>query len=90
MSEQPPKKKNTNNSAASQRKRLLERLHQGPINTFEITAELGICQPAARICELRGQGHPIQTHLSELVDPFGFRHEKSATYYLSAATESHA
>ncbi|WP_349618533.1 helix-turn-helix domain-containing protein [Azotobacter salinestris] len=90
MSEQPPKKI-TNNSAASQRKRLLERLHQGPINTFEITAELGICQPAARICELRGQGHPIQTHLGELVDPFGYRHEKSATYYLGGTTiEFHA
>lgn len=90
MTDKQPPKKNTDNSAASQRKRLLERLQEGPANTWEIQFELGICQPAARICELRGQGHPIQTHLSELVDPFGFRHEKSATYYLSAATESHA
>lgn len=77
-------------SADSQRRRLLERLRAGPVNTFEAQAELNICRPGARIADLRASGHPIRTHLSDLVDEHGFKHPRVATYYLTAAEESAA
>lgn len=70
-------------SASSQCRRLLERLRAGPINSFEITAELNICRPGARISELRAEGHPIRTHRATIEDAYGYKHPGVATYYLS-------
>lgn len=78
---QPPKIKDT--SAASQRVRLLERLHAGPVSTFEAREELNIMMPAARVKELRLRGYPVQTHLSDLRDAHGYMHQGVATYYLT-------
>lgn len=70
-------------SAASQCRRLLERLRAGQINSFEITAELNICRPGARISELRSEGHPIKTYLTTIEDAYGYKHPRVAVYYLS-------
>lgn len=70
-------------SIGSQRARLLKRLQAGPVNTFEAMSELNICRPGARISELRGLGHRIGTHLTDLIDAQGFRHPHCAVYYLT-------
>ena len=77
-----------NVSASSQCRRLLERLRAGPINSFEITAELNICRPGARICELRAEGHSIKTHRRTIVDAQGYKHPGVAVYYLSAEAKA--
>jgi len=77
-------------SASSQCRRLLERLRAGPINSFEITAELNICRPGARIAELRADGHPIQSHRATVEDSQGFQHPNVATYYLTDAGQTAA
>ena len=46
----------------SQRQRLLTWLLTGPISTLQARKELDIFHPAARIQELRDQGHKIITH----------------------------
>lgn len=69
-------------SASAQCTRLLERLRLGPINSFEIAAELNICRPGARISDLRASGHQIHTRLTDLVDEYGYRHPRVATYSL--------
>ncbi|MOA33050.1 hypothetical protein D3C78_1543090 [compost metagenome] len=81
MNKQPPKI--TDTSAASQRIRLLERLQAGPVSTFEAREELNIMMPAARVKELRDQGHPILTDRQTLTDPHGFKHAGVARYYLT-------
>ena len=69
--------------ASSQCRRLLERLRAGPINSFEIAAELNIWRPSARISELRAEGHNIKTHRRTIEDAQGYKHPGVATYYLS-------
>nr|WP_314487859.1 helix-turn-helix domain-containing protein [uncultured Pseudomonas sp.] len=80
--------KNTNvadTSGSTQRTRLLAHLRQnGSINTFEAITQLNIVRPGARIAELRAVGHKILTHLGTLHDDHGRKHNKVATYYLSA------
>lgn len=71
-------------SAPAQCRRLVERLRVGSINSFEITADLNICRPGARISDLRGAGYVIHTRLTDLVDAHGFKHPRVATYTLIA------
>ena len=52
----------SDNSAASQRARILEALRHGPLTTQEARRELDVMHPAARVQELREQGHSIVTH----------------------------
>lgn len=69
-------------SAPAQRKRLLERLRLGPIDTFTARRELNVAHPAGRIQELRGAGYDIRTRPTELIDENGYAHPHVAMYYL--------
>lgn len=71
-------------SSTAQCRRLVERLRTGSINSFEITDELNICRPGARISDLRAAGYVIHTRLADLIDAQGFKHPRVATYTLIA------
>lgn len=47
---------------SQQRARLLSRLQSSSITTLQARQELDILHPAARVKELREQGHNITTH----------------------------
>lgn len=49
------------NSSNAQRKRFLERLKLGPVDTVTARSELDILCPAARVLELRKLGYNIET-----------------------------
>jgi hypothetical protein len=49
------------NTVEAQRCRILARLRQGPLSTLEARADLDVLHPAARVMELRGEGHCIKT-----------------------------
>lgn len=46
-------------SRTSQRDRVLHRLEKGPATMWQLTVDLGILRPGARIFELRQQGYEI-------------------------------
>lgn len=71
-------------SGSAQRARLLTRLHLGPIDTSTARSELNIMMPAARVKELRDQGHPIKTHRITTTDEQGRTHHGVALYYIGA------
>lgn len=71
-----------NTSANAQRARLLERLRHGPIDTITARRELNTLMPAARIKELRDEGHRIITARITLVDEDGRTHHGIALYAL--------
>lgn len=48
-------------SSEAQRKRLLEALRTRSLTTLEARRDLDVLHPAARVMELRKQGHDIQT-----------------------------
>lgn len=63
------------NTAQGQRKRLMQRLRQGPVTTTEARESLDILMPAARIHELRWQrGFNILTHYREVETVPGRKH----------------
>lgn len=68
---------------ASQRSRILARLRQGAVTSIQLIEQENILRPSARIAELRAAGHPILTHLQDVVDPWGRQHSRVALYYLS-------
>jgi len=68
--------------AASQRKRVLEWLQSSPLTTLQARLELDVFHPAARVQELREQGHNIVTHW-ETVNSGKARH-RVASYVLMA------
>lgn len=74
-------------STHAQRTRLLERLQLGPIDTITARSELNVMQPAARIKELRDNGHPIKTHRLTRADEQGRPHHGIALYYLTQTGE---
>lgn len=49
------------NSAAAQRKRILDFLRKGPLDTLTARKELDVMHPAARVMELRKRGSGIIT-----------------------------
>ena len=75
-------------SANAQLARFIERLRQGPIDTFTVTRELNICRPGARICDLRNAGYVIYTQLKTLEDEWGRKHPRVAFYTLLAEPQS--
>lgn len=75
-----------NNSAAGQRHAILNWLQErGSLTTLQARNELGIMSPAARVMELREQGHNIVTHWTKTVDRTGTKH-REAKYVLFSAT----
>ncbi len=72
------------NSGSAQCRRLLKRLARGPINSFQIMAELSICRPSARSRDLRAAGHEIRTHRQSAEDARGIEHRGIAHYYLKS------
>lgn len=68
--------------AASQHARILARLKRGAATTIEFIEEENVLRPGARIRELREKGHNIQTHLQDVIDPWGRKHSRVALYYL--------
>jgi hypothetical protein len=71
-------------SLQAQRDRLLIRLQQGPADTLLLRRDLNILAPAARVKELRDQGHEISTRRVSLIDEYGRSHFGIAVYSLIA------
>ena len=71
-------------SARAQLARFIERLRQGPIDTFTAMRELNICRPGARVCDLRAAGYRIDTQRITLQDAWGRKHPGVALYTLMA------
>ena|SRR5690606_38611130 len=69
------------NSTTAQRTRLINRLKQGPLSTFDARTELDVMHPAARVQELREQGYHIETIWSLEQSPCGRLH-RVARYVL--------
>lgn len=74
-------------STASQRKRILDYLCAKPLTTLAARSELDIMHPAARVQELREQGHEIYTHWETINSGQG-KH-RVASYVLFAGGASH-
>lgn len=78
-----PKKTHIHDTSShAQRTRLLARIQIGPIDTPTARRELNIMMPAARVKELREQGHPIKTHRITTTDDQGRTHHGVALYYI--------
>lgn len=71
-----------NTSSKSQCARLLKRLQQSRITTFEARSELNIMHPSARIQELKAAGHDIHTQELDAYDNNGCKHPRVAHYTL--------
>ena len=69
------------NSAAAQRERILTALRNGPLTTLQARGELDTLHPAARIQELRSEGHLITTVWTWDFSAAGFPH-RVARYVL--------
>lgn len=75
-------------STAAQRARLLAYLSDsGPINTIQARNSLNIMMPAARVKELRAQGHGIDTVFITALDGEGRSHRRVALYVYRNAPE---
>ena len=73
----------SNASASAQRKRMLDALQTlGAVNTLYARDRLNIMMPAARVKELRQQGHQILTTRITITDRNGFVHHNVARYVL--------
>jgi hypothetical protein len=55
----------------TQKSRLLEHLKVRPINRLEGWDTLGILELPARICELKADGHRINTRLKRVLNRYG-------------------
>lgn len=53
------------NTASHQRFRLMEALREGPVSTIYARQHLDVLHPAARVQELREEGHRIVTHWTD-------------------------
>ncbi len=69
-------------SAYAQRQRVLAVLIDHPASTFELRDRYSVMMPAARVIELREQGHEILTQRRNLSDRFGRIHPRVAVYVL--------
>ena len=70
----------------TQRARFLKRLLIGPVDTLTARSELSILHPAARVQELKDQGHKILKHTLTLTDDQGQKHHGVALYYLGTTS----
>lgn len=59
------------NGIAQQRAAILARLQQGPATGAQLQTECNAPDPTARIHELRCDGHRIETHMVDHVNPDG-------------------
>jgi hypothetical protein len=74
--------KRSDTSRASQRAAILNYLQSnGSITTIYAREMLGIMSPAARVLELREQGHRVVTHWTKTTDNAGTKH-REAKYVL--------
>jgi len=74
-------KKNLSQDAGSQRARLMAEFMTGrSVSTIRARDELGVMHPAARVGELKAEGHIIDTVLGVVRDKYGREHERVATY----------
>lgn len=78
--------RSTDTSAAAQRLRLLAHLRHEAIDTITARHLLNIMMPAARVKELREDGHNIQTVRVALYDDQGRKHPRVAVYSLIGVT----
>lgn len=69
-------------SRTAQQNRLLNHLQKESINTIKARAKLNILHPAARVQELKEQGHVIHTQRITFVDEYGRAHRGIALYTL--------
>ncbi|TAM08290.1 MAG: hypothetical protein EPN70_00685 [Paraburkholderia sp.] len=75
----------TGNSLAAQRARILDFLRRrGALSTLDARHEIDVMHPAARVMELRRQGHPILTNWAREMTPEGGTH-RVAQYRLMRA-----
>jgi len=70
---------------ANQRQRILNRLHTATLTTLQARQELDVMHPAARVQELRKQGHSILTHW--MTDDTGKAKHRVACYVLFAGDQ---
>ncbi|CAJ0867833.1 hypothetical protein R20233_01448 [Ralstonia sp. LMG 32965] len=70
------------NSNAAQRDRILTALRKGPLTTLQARSELDTLHPAARVQELRADGHLITTVWTWDFGASGFPH-RVARYVLT-------
>ncbi|CAJ0691612.1 helix-turn-helix domain-containing protein [Ralstonia holmesii] len=70
------------NSTAAQRDRILTALRKGPLTTLQARSELDTLHPAARVQELRAEGHLITTVWTWDFGASGFPH-RVARYVLT-------
>ena len=70
------KKQSTNgNSLSAQCARLLKRMQDGPVTTFEAMRELDVYHCPARVLQLRKQGHLITTVWKQVQTEAGTWHK---------------
>lgn len=69
-------------SAANQRNIILNALKGSPKTTIELRHDYGVMMPAARIKELREEGHRIDTVRKSCFTDDGIRHNGVAQYVL--------
>jgi hypothetical protein len=75
-----------NTSSSSQRNAIMNHFHEyGVLRTLYAREEMGIMSPAARVLELRKQGHNIVTHWTITIDKAGTKH-REAKYVLFSDT----
>lgn len=83
-----PSQANHTTKIPAQRQRLLAALIEyGSITTYEAREQLNVVMPAARIMELKKQGHVIYTKYETLPDGAGRLHPRSARYILVKLAE---
>ena len=72
-------------NAAHQRERILAWLLTAPLTTYQARQELDTFHPAARVAELKAQGHNIHTHWTIVDTPLG-RHRIAKYVLFSGAS----
>ena len=55
----------------SQCERIYAALQRGPLTAMQAEIDLGVCRLAARINDLRMQGHDIHTEMATVINRFG-------------------
>jgi hypothetical protein len=76
-----PVEDGNDNSASAQRSRMLAALHKGPVSTLDARKFYDILHPAARVQELRGSGHLIDTVWIDDITSEGFPHRVAQYLY---------
>lgn len=59
------------NDIETQRQAILQRLEKGPATVEQLTTDCNAPDPRPRVHELRVQGHQIDTHMTDRLNPDG-------------------